>query len=125
MNGKTLRNMPMVSIIKARNIVPSIPNLLVKAGVSTENTPNAKTGKVVSRPSMVLESPVSSLISWIKGPTETMAGLRFNEMTNMAINSKTLRFRSGDIQLVNYHKSILPLDNTIVISDAIIQRKEK
>lgn len=74
---------PTANRIIAPNKVPPIPNLLVNKGVKVDTTPNIMSGKVVSTPNIVFESPVAALISSISGPTLAKAGRRLMAMNRM------------------------------------------
>ncbi len=60
-----------------------LPNLFPIAAEKSENVANVKRGSVVRNPAQPLESPRSSLIRGIKGPTAVMEGLRLKETNNI------------------------------------------
>ena len=75
----------MANTIKAPASVPETPNLRVIKGVSVETTPNAISGKEVSKPSIELESPVLSRIKLTNGPTPASAGRKLRATNTIPI----------------------------------------
>ena len=85
MPPRTLRTTPIVKIKIPKNTARPIPNFFPIAGAKSEKVANVNKGKVVRNPANPLESPRSSRINGISGPTEAMEVLRLIEIKRIPV----------------------------------------